>query len=316
MIKVSLSFGVLLLLAFVPINTLFAENLNLTSLQGKNSSSGLARLKSTSARPLYEAKGWGHMAQAMARAGVSQEQITAILNDPRIPKRDNLMFNIPPREPQNIYRGINSSTRRARAINFYRQNKTVLDKASSEFQVPKEVILAIILVETNCGQYFGKSPVFYRLLRLAAASTPENITAAYQANKSKNPKITLQEVVNRAKWLEKIFLPQAIATFKIAKDYGEHPLTLKGSVAGAIGLPQFLPGNQDLYGVDYNKDGKINLFQPGDAVFSVANFLKQHGWTQMQLPKQTQREVIRHYNRSDPYIDTVLNVARDLRPSL
>jgi membrane-bound lytic murein transglycosylase B len=51
-----------------------------------------------------------------------------------------------------------------------------------------------------------------------------------------------------------------------------------GSYAGAIGLGQFMPSNYEAYGVDFNKDGKISLLHPLDAIASIANYLKQNGW--------------------------------------
>jgi membrane-bound lytic murein transglycosylase B len=65
----------------------------------------------------------------------------------------------------------------------------------------------------------------------------------------------------------------------LAREAGIDVFALRGSYAGAIGIPQFMPGSLRRYGVDYDKDGAIDLRRsPADAIGSVANFLKNHGW--------------------------------------
>jgi membrane-bound lytic murein transglycosylase B len=59
---------------------------------------------------------------------------------------------------------------------------------------------------------------------------------------------------------------------------GLDPATIKGSYAGAMGIPQFMPSNALTLARDGSKDGKVDLFDHQDAIFSVANYLKHHGW--------------------------------------
>src|ERR1019366_4004825 len=68
-------------------------------------------------------------------------------------------------------------------------------------------------------------------------------------------------------------------TLLFARESGIDPFSLRGSYAGAIGLPQFMPGSIRQYAVDFDDDGKIDLRNsPVDAIGSIANFLVQHGW--------------------------------------
>ena len=99
--------------------------------------------------------------------------------------------------------------------------------------------------------------------------------------------------------------------FTIADRLGIDPLSIRGSGAGAFGLAQFLPTSYLSYGVDGDRNGRVSLFSPDDAIASCANYLKAHGW-RSGLSHAERREVIWHYNRSDPYIDTVLALASRL----
>lgn len=64
----------------------------------------------------------------------------------------------------------------------------------------------------------------------------------------------------------------------MARDEQDDPLNLKGSFAGAMGYGQFMPSSYKEYAVDFNGDGHINLWDPVDAIGSVANYFKAHGW--------------------------------------
>ena len=131
-----------------------------------------------------------------------------------------------------------------------------------------------------------------------------------------NKNVKLNDVSARAQWLEDTFLPHTAATVVLAQILGIHPLELKGSSAGAIGLPQFLPGNYFRFGIDGNRSGDINLEHPADAILSLANYLAESGWNKPKLSSKEQRTVIWHYNHSDAYIDAVLGLAKALDKSL
>jgi membrane-bound lytic murein transglycosylase B len=94
---------------------------------------------------------------------------------------------------------------------------------------------------------------------------------------------------------------------------GFDPLTLLSSIYGAIGLCQFLPSNIISYGVDADNNGRIDLFTKADAFYSIANYLREHGWKCTMMDKGSQREVILRYNKSSIYANTVLAVAQKLK---
>jgi len=258
-------------------------------------------------------KGWEHLFSLFVREGLDPNSVASLLSDDRMPKRTTMYFSLNPRESKYLYRKHNSARARRNAIRFYEKHYRYFEEAYAEFGVPKSVILAIIQVETNCGSYTGRSQTFHGLARLSTARDPSNIKANFEMAKVKNSSTTLAQVIARAKWLEQEFLPHSIATIKLSKRMGIHPLELRGSAAGAIGIPQFLPGNIDRFGHDGNGDKIIDLFEPADAIPSVAKYLKHHGWSSpTAMEEHEQRKVIWAYNRSDSYIDTVLKMSSAL----
>ncbi|MCB0322240.1 MAG: lytic murein transglycosylase [Bdellovibrionales bacterium] len=259
-------------------------------------------------------KGWGHLYELLTRHGTDHQVAFEILSDERMPQREKLYFSLNPRESKHLYRKHNTPLARQNAVRFYRNHYRYFKEASRVYRVPDSVILAILQVETNCGRYTGQSRTFYRLARLASAATPDNIKANVERSRRK---ADLAAVRERAEWLEEHFLPHVVSTIRLAEDMKVHPLEVRGSGAGAIGLPQFLPGNVYTFGKDGNGDRTVNLFEPADAIHSIANYLSEHGWdSNRPLTIKDKRQVIWAYNRSDSYIDTVLAMASALEPQL
>lgn len=134
---------------------------------------------------------------------------------------------------------------------FWQENEATLQRAEVIYGVPAEVIVAIIGVETEYGRNMGKFSVFEALASLAFHYPPR---AAFFRGE-----------------LEQFLL--------LARENGASPLDIKGSYAGAIGIPQFMPSSQRRYAVDFDGDDRIDLRNSStDAIGSVARFLQQHGW--------------------------------------
>ena len=107
-------------------------------------------------------------------------------------------------------------------------------------------------------------------------------------------------------------MPSFKALILYANWSGLDPLSLPGSIYGAIGLCQFMPSNVLSYGVDADNDGRIDLFTKADALSSIANYLREHGW-KCTMDKASQLRVILDYNKSSIYANTVLAVAEKLK---
>jgi membrane-bound lytic murein transglycosylase B len=150
------------------------------------------------------------------------------------------------------YRSIFISPQRLEAgVQFWNLNADPLARAAREFGVPEEIIVAIIGVETIYGRNVGT----YRTIDALA-------TLAFDYPK-------------RAEFFRAELESYLVFTRQARID----PLRVKGSYAGAIGIPQFMPGTYRRFAVDYDGDGVANLAtSAADAIGSIGNFLKAHGW--------------------------------------
>jgi len=273
------------------------------------SPSGGSRPALSAAPEHPELKGWDYVFDTLVKRGVDAGQLRALLADPRMPPSETIYFSLEPKESTSLYSHTNTAAARRRALFFYREYSPYFRRAYARYRVPESVVLAVLQIETGCGSFMGNSRIFYRLLRLGSAASPDNIRRNFEEKHRLDSTVTIEKVEKRAKWLEEEFLPHAAAVLSVANEMKVHPLELRGSAAGALGIPQFLPGHVARYGIDGDGDGKVNLFQPADAIMSVANYLHQHGWRSTAMARSEMDNAIRSYNNSDPYVSTVLNMA-------
>ena len=153
-------------------------------------------------------------------------------------------------EDTKTYIGKRTSIKKLKkGINFYKANKKLINKIETEFDIEKELLLALMGIETNFGTYVGKMDI---LSSLATLSFDKRRTEFFTN--------------------ELITLLQLIETKKI--DYK----TLYGSWAGAFGFFQFMPSTITNYAIDHNNDNFIDLKNSEDAYPSAANYLKKIGW--------------------------------------
>ena len=256
--------------------------------------------------------GWGYLTRRLVADGVPPDRVATVFADPRMPPFTGLEFSPSPRESSARYRHFLSQDSVAAARRCRDENAAALDAAERARGVPASVVAAILHVETGCGRNTGRSVVLYRLARLAMANEPANVdqNVARVARENGGMDEALERQVRaRARYLEDTFYPEVRATFDLAGRLGVDPLDLRGSAAGAMGTPQFLPTRVLWYGADGNGDGHVDLYDPADAAASCATYLAAEGW-KPGLSGPERRAVIWQYNRSDAYIDTILGLAR------
>jgi membrane-bound lytic murein transglycosylase B len=134
---------------------------------------------------------------------------------------------------------------------FWRDNEEALERARAVHGVPPEIVVAIIGVETYYGRYIGSFRVIDALATLAF------------------------DYPRRAPF----FRGELREFVQLAHDQGFSPLTPKGSFAGAMGVPQFMPGSYRRYAVDFDGDGRVDLWRSNaDVIGSVAHYLARHDW--------------------------------------
>ncbi len=202
-----------------------------------------------------------------------------------------------------------NSIDKARA--YMKTHEQSLDMVQNITGVDKTVITAILLVETRLGNYLGKRTVINTLSTMAALDDDqlrERIWDAIPAKKKPKRETFLKKVEKRSKW----GYAELKALIKYAERENIAPETIKGSYAGAMGIPQFMPSNALRLAKDGDQDGKVDLFNHNDAIFSVANYLKHHGW-KPGINRQRRHEVLFRYNHSNYYVDTLLKISDTLK---
>ena len=137
-----------------------------------------------------------------------------------------------------------------KGVAFARANRVALQRAEDRYGVPKEYILGIIGVETRYGENVGKNRAIDALSAMGFKNSRRG----------------------------KYFQSELEAFLVMSRKEGLDPLRPMASYAGALGLCQFMPSNIKRYGVDHDRSGTVNLWTPHDAIGSVANYFRKHGW--------------------------------------
>lgn len=139
-----------------------------------------------------------------------------------------------------------------RGRTYLRDNLALLQKVEADFGVPKEVICGILGVETKFGQP--------GLERYRAFDVLNTLFSLYARR-------------------EGFYRDELVNFLLLCREEGVDPLSVKSSYAGAMGMPQFMPSSFRKYALDYDKDGKKNIWTAHpDTCASVANYLKTFGW--------------------------------------
>jgi membrane-bound lytic murein transglycosylase B len=170
----------------------------------------------------------------------------------------------------------------AAGVAFWREHARWLAQAEERYGVPAEIVIGIVGVETYYGRHMGA----FRILD--ALSTLSFDFPAGRRDRSS-------------------FFRDELETYLVlCRDQGVDPLSWRGSYAGAIGMPQFMPSSIASRAVDFDGDGRIDLqSSPADVIGSVANFLSMAGW---------QRGLATHFDVAVP-VDTTAR-ARLLAPDI
>ena len=199
----------------------------------------------------------------------------------------------------------------AKALKYIDEHHDALDRAQKIYSVDKTIITAILLVETRLGTYLGKRTVINTLSTMAALTDEtlqKKIWDSIPDKKKPKKENFIKKVKQRSKW----GYAELKALIKFSEQEKIAPEKIKGSYAGAMGISQFMPSNALILARDGNQDGKIDLFIHADAIFSVANYLKHHGW-KSGIARQRQHEVLFTYNHSNYYVDTLLKISDKLK---
>ena len=142
-----------------------------------------------------------------------------------------------------------SSNKVSKGVKFYKNNNNLIDEVSVEYKIEKELLLALMGIETNFGTYVGKMDILSSLA-----------TLSFDQRRSE------------------FFTDELLTLLKLIEDNHIDYKTLYGSWAGAFGFFQFMPSTMKNYAIDYDNNNSINLKDNSDAYASAANYLSKIGW--------------------------------------
>lgn len=185
--------------------------------------------------------------------GFTRAQVVAVLQQADTEQRilDSMANAAEKTKTWTAYRtGFLSPIRIKNGVKFLAQHQQTFDQVEQRYGVPREIITAILGVETNYGGYTGKASVLDALATLAF------------------------EHPRRGKF----FTAELTEFIVLSQEQNWQADQQLGSYAGAMGMSQFMPSNYRRLAVDGDANGKVDLFTPIDAIHSVANYFVHHGW--------------------------------------
>jgi membrane-bound lytic murein transglycosylase B len=193
---------------------------------------------------------------------------------------------------------------------FIHKNQRRLKLVEKTYGIPKEVIAALLWVETKHGKTTGSHNIGHVYFSLLQADHPAVLEATLRSLAQRSPagiEENKQKVIDRSIAKSNWALDQLKAMNEIYNKTPSRALKLKGSFAGAFGIPQFVPSSYLQWARSSRKNREPNLFKTEDAIQSVAFYLNANGW--QKADPLTHQQALFHYNRAQGYVDVILNIA-------
>lgn len=198
------------------------------------------------------------IAKAVGEYGLQADDVRAVLGEAEYQQSIVDAISRPAEgKPWHEYRQIFLTEKRINdGVTFWKENRELIAAAARKYAVDEDVIVAIIGVETFYGRITGNYRTVDALVTLGFYY-PQNLKS------------------DRSEF----FSSELLHFLKLANEEGLPATEITGSYAGAMGMGQFMPSSYREYAVDFDEDGSRDLWRStGDAVGSVANYLKRHGW--------------------------------------
>ena len=212
--------------------------------------------------------------------GISKKTVNDVMADAKFLEKVIYYDNKQPEffEKTNVYISKRASRKAAKIAKIkFIQNKKIFLKVEKEFNVEKELLLALWSIETNFGKYFGKMDIVSSLA-----------TLSFDKRRSE------------------FFTRELITLLRLVDNKILSKEMLFGSWAGALGNFQFMPSTILNYGIDYDNDGNIDLKNSmSDSIASAANYMNKIGWkydgacfTQVSFNKNVNKKLFNHSARN------------------
>ncbi len=228
------------------------------------------------------------------KAGISPEEIDEIFSDERVEIHYNIYSPPVLKEGEQKKRklsyfdeefGLLKPESIESGKRIMEENKERFERLENLYGIPAHYIVAIIRVETNFKEHLGEYRVFNALYTMAMLS-----------KRAKRVHMAGKELVT---WV------------KMCRRTEMDPFDVKGSWAGAFGIPQFMPSAYVIFAVDEDNDGTIDLYDYPDTFASIANYLCRVGWKTGN--EKRMRQAIYRYNHQKAYVNAVFAYAESLK---
>jgi membrane-bound lytic murein transglycosylase B len=252
------------------------------------------------------------LAERLSRDGFDAEYLSKLLSDPRAectPALPNPSAGS--RETPELYsRFLTPETIRV-SKRFLRDNVKSFRKMERAFGVEKEVVTAILLVESGFGENTGAHRVIPTLAGMVLMDSAENLQKSHEVLSQIDPDLNYEQLERIVKRKANWAYDELKSFLEIVRKERLDALEVRGSHAGALGMAQFLPSSYLAYASNPRSFERW-LLGKEEAILSVANYLKANGWRR-KLSLEGKKKVIWSYNRSRPYVETILEVAQRIR---
>jgi membrane-bound lytic murein transglycosylase B len=247
--------------------------------------------------------------RSLEEEGFERDDIADVFYDVRLRKLDRVVsINALNPDSPDIYAQFTAPYAIHIARRFQRRHWQQLAQVEQAYGIPRGYLVAILLVETQ----FGRAELRYRLLEvlttLAVEGQPEAVERHYERIRARNPEVQRDWLATRLMEKAQFGYAELVAALSLFRDNLQHLYEVRGSYAGAIGMPQFLPSSYLRWAVDGNGDGRADLNDLDDALPSIANYLRDHGWS-ADAPFRDRWQAVWEYNHSTNYVRAIFEVA-------
>ncbi len=308
-----------------------------------------AKMSEIKAKPTSEV--WLPLMEKLAKDDISSEELNIYFSKlPEIPSEKPMglkikelytsaylekpkvehVYDIPSDEfdaPGPWYKDVVTKANALKCYDFMQSYDEAFETAEKKYSVPKEVLAALIFVETRLGLFVGKDNAFVTLASMSISDDISLIPSYVNELPDVSEDISqirsytdeLPDVDGeRVEWINAKMQARSEWAYKEFRALVQHflqnnldPFEIPGSIYGAIGLCQFMPTNLDMYATDGNRDGIVNLFDPEDAIMSAAKYLQKHGWKKYSSTGYKQK-ILKRYNNHIVYANTILGLAEQI----
>ena len=212
---------------------------------------------------------------------------------------------------KNDYHGVQINAKSVKDVKkFMDKNQSILQKTEKDHGVSASAIASLLWVESRYGKNLGRFHVPSAYVHLVQAERPEVVAHLHrQAGRFTKTvsQATFREITKRTRKKAAWAIDELRAVQTMQASDGKTLKTLRGSFAGAFGMPQFIPSSFVHWARPYKKGSVPNLVNSSDAVYSVGYYLSDSGWKRGQ--EKTYVPALLRYNNSTDYANAILKLA-------